>query len=276
LSTLKFWLKVTRPIQVVLGGFAAWAVALLSDGPTWFSSPKIMVALVAAFSILGVSIWHYGARSDIYALKHWDLVIVKKPHELMLKGALSFFASIILAWIFLPYRCLMIAIMNMIIMLLYARFLDRYWPWKNIFIAGICVTPLLLGWFSGHRLSPIVPPMILATFFFYLSREIFKDITDIEANRGKRFTMVMHIGTPASLRIGGVALMFSIITIIYALKYVPESLQIWSPSILGAIWLAWFAFKALKAEDIAPKFRWLDVGALSILVFLVRIRASMY
>jgi 4-hydroxybenzoate polyprenyltransferase len=275
-STLKFWFKVTRPIQLILGGITTWIVALLSDGPDWFSPQKIVAGLSIAFSILGASIWHYGARADVYAKKHWDLVIVKNPIVLMCIGSFAFLVSIILALIFLPKECVIITIINAVVIALYAKILDRYWPWKNLSIASICITPLLLGWFSGHRLNPIVPSLVLAAFFFYLSREIFKDIVDLEANRGKRFTMVMSIGTPMALKVGGSVLALSIIVILYSLKYAPVSPLVWISSSLGVIWLSWFAIKSLKGENITSKFPWMDLGVASILVSLLGTRISMY
>lgn len=271
-----YWITITRPVQVVLGGMAAWIAALLSDGPLWLSTQRIAVGGVMSLSILGASIWHYGARADVYARKHWDPVYVRRPATLLAMGAVSFAASIFLAWQFLSAGCVAIAVANCLIILSYARFLDQYWPWKNLSIAAVCVTPLLLGWFSGHRLHHMVPPMIAATFFFYLAREVFKDIVDIEANRGKRFTMVMDIGMSAALRVGGLMLMVSVLMLLFSLRFAPDSAFVWVPCILGSSWLFWFAIKALRGESVAKKFPWMDLGAATILISLIGVRLEMY
>lgn len=273
---LKYLVKITRPTQCLLGGLAAWIVALLSNGPTWFTSEKLSAGAVISLSILAASIWHYGARADVYAKKHWDPVFIKKPWILMCTGAIIFLASILLAWMELPSACVFIAVFNAVIIFLYARRLDRYWPWKNLSIAGVCVTPLLLGWFSGHRLNPIVPPLILATFLVYLCREIFKDVVDLEANQGKRFTMVMDVGSVAANRIGGIALATAIISILYSLKFAPSSILVWTTSIAGMAWLSWFSIKSLRGENVAPKFQWMDVGTATILLSLLGVRFVMY
>jgi len=273
---LKYWVKITRPTQCLLGGFAAWIVALLSNGPTWFTLEKIAVGAVISLSVLAASVWHYGARADVYARKHWDPVFVKKPRILMCAGAAIFLASILLAWIELPSACTFVATFNAAIIFLYARRLDRYWPWKNLSIAAVCITPLVLGWFSGHRLNPIVPPLILATFLVYLCREIFKDVVDLEANRGKRFTMVMELGPSAANRIGGVALTAAIIFILYSLKFAPPTFLVWATSIGGTVWLSWFAIKSLKGENVASKFQLMDIGTATILLSLLGARFSMY
>lgn|GEM_PF-1260441 len=271
-----YWITITRPIQVVLGGMAAWIAALLSDGPLWLSTQKMAVGGVMSLSILGASLWHYGARADVYAKKHWDPVYVKNPIILLAMGGVSFTASIFLAWQFLPSECMAIAVANCLVISLYARFLDQYWPWKNLSIAAVCVTPFLLGWFSGHRLHHMVPPMIAATFFFYLAREIFKDIVDLEANRGKRFTMVMDIGMLAALRVGGLILAVSVFMILYSLRFAPHSAFVWVPCILGSSWLFWFAIKALRGESVAKKFPWMDLGVATILISLIGVRLEMY
>lgn len=271
---IRYWVAITSPIQCILGGMAAWAAALLSNGPLWVTPQKVAAACVMLLSILGASVWHYGARADVYAKKHWDPVYTPRPGRLLFWGGASFIASIGIAWQFLPMECMLIAIINSLVIFFYARFLDQYWPWKNLSIAAICVTPLLLGWFSGHRLHPMVPPMIVAAFFFYFAREIFKDIVDIEANRGKRFTMVMDIGTPTALRVGGIILLLSILANLYSLRFAPNSFLVTIPSILGSIWLAWLAIQALLGGRVAEKFSQLDIGAAAILLSLLGARVG--
>lgn len=276
MSTLRYLIKITRPKQCLLGGIAAWIVALLSNGPTWFTSVKIIVGIMISLQVLAASVWHYGARADMYACKHWDPVFVKSPRLLKVIGAALFILSIAMSWIFLPAECTAVAVLNAIIIMLYAKVLDQYWPWKNLSIAGVCVTPLILGWFSGHRLNPIVPPLIAATFLVYLCREIFKDVVDLEANQGKRFTMVMEVGISAANKIGGMALAAAIIFILYSLKFAPPSFTVWILAISGAAWLAWFAIKSLSGANMAPKFSWMDVGTATILLSLLGARFSMY
>lgn len=161
-------------------------------------------------------------------------------------------------------------------MLLYTGGLDQYWPWKNLTIALVCITPLLFGWFSGHCLHPIIPPFIWATFFFYLAREILKDVADEEANHGHRFTMVMDIGIPAAVRVAGVVLLISISLIIYSLKYAPHNVWVRGLFGTGILWLIWFALKSLRGCNISSKFAWMDIGVAVILVGMLCIRLCMF
>lgn len=277
MSTLKYWLKVSRLTQCVLGALAAWLVALLSNGPTWLTLPKISVFVAMFFNIWGASVWHYGRCHEIYARKHWDPVFTEHPLVLLYAGATGFAISIIISWVFLPMWCVLVVALNsVILMFLYARFLDQYWPWKNITIALVCITPLIFGWFSGHRLCPVVPSMIFATFFFYVAREMFKDMVDLEANMGRRFTMVMEIGTDAATRVGGIMLLISIFLLLHSLWYLPDSLSVRAPCILGIMYLSYFTIESLRGRNIAPKFRWMDIEVGMILICLFSIRFQMY
>ncbi len=274
---LRYWIKVSRLTICVSGALAAWLVALLSNGPTWLTLPKVSVFVAMFFNIWGASVWHYGRCHEIYAKKHWDPVKTKNPQLLMCVGAGGFIISILISWLFLPVWCTLIVILNAItIMFLYAGVLDQYWPWKNITIALVCLTPWLFGWFSGHRLCPVVPSMIFATFFFYVAREMFKDMVDWKANMGRRMTMVMEIGIDAAAKVGGIMLLLSIFLLLYSLWYLPDSLLVRAPCILGMFYLSWFAIPSLRGRNIAPKFRWMDIEVCMVLICLLLIRIQLY
>jgi 4-hydroxybenzoate polyprenyltransferase len=274
MSSLQYIHKIARPEQCVTAALAAFAVALLSNGPLWFTIPKIAAPISIALSVLGSSLLHYGMCADIYAKKHWDPVYVKNPRRLRRIGWCSFFASIGIAIIFLPETCILIAVMNAVLIYFYGKELDQYWPWKNLVIAVVCTTPLLIGWSSGHRLHPIVLPMIASTFFVYLAREILKDIQDRVANHGSRFTMVMDLGVPASLRVAGVILSIAAFVLLAAWQYVPSSLVF----AIIAYWMSvavliWNAVTLLRAIDITSHYRRIDIAVLSFLVCMLIIRA---
>ena len=276
MSTFKFWIKVSRPKMVIQGGLAAWIVALLSNGPAWVAMPKVAAGAVMALSVFSASVWHYGARHDVYARKHWDPVYVKNPESLMLIGGFGFLISIGLSLVFLPIECAVIALLNAIVIWLYAKRLDQYWPVKNLVIAAICVTPLLVGWFSGHRLNPIVPALIVSAFMFYLAREILKDIVDREANQGKRFTMVMDLGVQASLRIAGGFLALAVSAMSYAAVNTPILLSIRLLFVFAIMYLILFSMFLLAGKDISRKFAQMDLGVGAILLCLLLIRVQMY
>lgn len=273
MSTWEYVRKITRPEQCVIAAIATWVVALLSNGPSWFAPAKFAAAAAIFFSVLGASLWHYGARSDMYAKKHYDLVLVKNPILMRNLGAASFGFSILITTLFLPWICIAIATLNMFIIFLYAKRLDQFWPWKNLVIAFVCTTPLLVGWMSGHRLHPVVFPMIVAAFFIYLTREILKDIQDREANHGLRYTMALDIGVPSSLRVAGIQLFIAFMTMLFAYQFVPNASLLANAAFwIGALLLLWYSVKLLRGSNIAAKYQRIDLAVASLLFCMLTIR----
>ena len=235
MSSLTFWIKVTRPIQCIIAGCAAWLIALLSNGPLWATPPKISAGVIMFFCVMGSSLYHYGLAKKIYARKYWDLVEVDRPVLLVMLGSAAFLTAIVLALYYLPTSCAFIVILDALAIIAYSRKLSAHWTTKNLTIAFVCTTPVLVGWFSGHRLHPVVPYLIGATFFGYLAREIIKDYTDLKANEGIRVTLPMWLGVENALRVAAgcvtvciLCLMpvFSIIRQDAPLAYIPFTLAI--------------------------------------------------
>lgn len=194
MSSLKFWIKVTRPVQCLLAACATWVIALLSNGPLWFTTEKIAGGGVIFLMVLGSSVYHYGAAHKMYARKSWDLVEVQHPELLVLLGYRCFMWAIAIAALFLPLSCMVITVISAIAIMCYAQFLSKHWATKNVVIAFVCTTPILIGWLSGHRMHPAIPYFVGFTFFGYWAREIIKDLQDIKANHGIRVTLPMWIG----------------------------------------------------------------------------------
>ncbi|MEK7584344.1 MAG: UbiA family prenyltransferase [Patescibacteria group bacterium] len=203
--TTTVWLyKVTRPVQIIAAASSTWVAALLSNGPDPFSSNKVAAAAAMGLGVLAASIFHYGAANRMYARKVWDLVEVENPAGFVAIGIVIFTASCAIAVIYLPWECSAIAIADAIIVVLYARILSKRWVTKNTVIAFVCTTPILMGWWAGHRLHPIVPYAIVIAFSAYLAREIVKDIQDIRANEGIRVTLPIQLGIIGAMRIAGI------------------------------------------------------------------------
>ncbi len=290
MSTLKYMYKVTRPDQSLLVGASAWLIALLSNGPDWFTSQKVAVAICMACSCMGASLFHYGRRADIYARKWYDKVDVTHPWLLQLCGGALFGCSLLIAATHLPAACFWVALANCIFIACYANFLDQYWPWKNIVIAFVCTTPIFAGWFSGHRLHPIVPSMICAIYCAYLAREILKDVVDREANHGKRFTMVMSIGITPSIRAAGSALLLSVGALLYALRNVTfspldygaaRSIGIYELVMLtcytAAVCILFgFGWQLVRGQRRETAYRTIDVSMICLMLAVLTIRTGMY
>ena len=275
MSSLKYAYKVTRIEQCLIAGLATWLIALLSNGPLWFNQPKLIAAGCMFFSFLGGSLLHYGMRAEIYKLKHWDRVIVTNPARLKAYGVLALAASIGLSTL-LPAACFIIASGNFLIILLYSNLIGRYWPWKNLTIAFVCLSPILIGWWSGHRLHPIVPPLIGATFCIYMTREIMKDVMDITANRGKRFTMAIALGEKTALRVGGLVLCLGLLLLINAIRYASHSVSAMVAIILALALFFSLMVHLLRRITAAAKFyRAIDFGILLLMFSAFCLRAGL-
>ncbi len=281
MSTLKFVYKITRLEQCLIAGLSTWLIALLSNGPLWFNEPKVAAGLCMFFGCMGASVFHYGRRHDVYARKWYDLVIIKRPTPLMLAGIGAFGISIGIAYYYLSTFCLAIAVANLLIILLYANFLDQYWPFKNLAIALVCVTPIVMGWYSGHRLHPIVPYLMTSIFFAYWAREALKDAEDQDANRGKRFTMVMSLGVRTCQRIAAGLLVVSGTCLFLGLwkLHLPEtweSIFIYSPYLFGIGILILYARLLHRGGHLFHYYRVIDAGMLGLMVATLGIRTFLY
>lgn len=226
MRSLKFWYKVTRPEQCCIAGCAAWLTALLSNGPLWFTPEKIAAGLVMFCAVLGASLIHYGLANKMYARKYWDLVEVDRPDILVQLGSLAFLFAVEIALYFLPLPCTAIVIADALAIAAYSLKLSRHWTTKNLTIAFVCTTPVLVGWLSGHRLHPVVPYLICAAFFAYLAREIIKDYTDLKANNGIRVTLPMWLGVENALRVAAVCVVACILCLLPIIGIMQDSTPI--------------------------------------------------
>ncbi|MEK7570410.1 MAG: UbiA family prenyltransferase [Patescibacteria group bacterium] len=194
MRSLQFWIKVTRPMQALLGGLATYIVATLSDGQDWFAPVKLAAAGVMFMGVAGASIFHYGAAHQMYARKDWDRIEVRQPALLISLGGLMMFMSSALALAILPSICFWITTFNAVAVSCYARWLAKHWVTKNVVIAFVCTTPVLIGWLSGQHTHPALPYLTVATFFAYWTREIIKDYLDMKADDGIRVTLPLWLG----------------------------------------------------------------------------------
>ncbi len=280
MESLKYVYKVTRLEQCLIVGLGTWLIALLSNGSLWLNEPKVAAGISMFFSCMGASLFHYGRRHDVYAKKWYDLVVIKRPGILMTGGLASFIISILTAATLLPTFCVWIAVFNFLVILLYANFLDQFWPFKNLAIALVCVTPIVMGWYSGHRLHPIVPYLIVAIFCIYLAREILKDIEDRHANRGKRFTMVMSLGIITCQHIAAGLLGLGVLCLCGGLlqlnwPHSPSAFFIFTPFFFAIYLLCKYIRRLMGGSHVAQLYRVIDVGMVALMTSTLAIRATL-
>lgn len=260
MRSFHFWLKVSRPHHALVAGFATYVAALLSDGHTWFDQVKIAAPIVIMLGVIGASLFHYGGARDIYARKVRDRIDVENPDQLMRLGGVALNFAVMVAFFTLPFAGVAIAMFNAIGIVFYTKFLSRFWLTKNVMIAAICTTPVLLGWAIGHRLSPSIPWAIATVFTSIWAREILKDVADIVANEGRRVTLPIKFGVAHARQIAGVLLLVSLLFIIFVVSQAgfQESVSTTLFSILALALLS-FASSSLFVRA-ASERRWPEEG----------------
>ena len=208
-------MRIARPQHMLLAALTTWVMAMLSNGPHWFTPVKVAAPIVMALCVFGASLFHFGMANPMYSRKSESLA-VRNPLILMALVTIGFdgmLTAIAIAFAYLNDACKALVVIDAIIIILYPELLSRHWRTKNGVIAFVCVSPILLGWFSGHRLSPSVPYGIGMAFFSFLAREIVKDIQDRIVNHGYRWTLPLWLGIVSARYIAGACMLASMIIV---------------------------------------------------------------
>ena len=216
MSSLKYYFRMMTAQHMLSAALATWVVAILSNGSNWFTGPKLIAAGVITLSVMGASLYHFGAAHYMYARKNEQFASTDSSTviKLITMGLVSIFIAIGLSLYNLNLLCRLIVLIDALIIILYSRVLSRYWWTKNPLIAFVCTSPILLGWFTGNRMHPDVPYAILAVFFAFLTREIIKDVQDRKANNGLRLTLPLWLGVNRARVIAGVTMAIAVICLL--------------------------------------------------------------
>lgn len=237
MRSLHFWARASRWHMCLAAAVGTWVVSLLSDGPEFFTTTKIMAAMCMAMGVAGSSLYHYGAAYDVYTRKSERLWIDATPrHWFIGLGVMVLMLSTVTAMLLFNVWGVTIMVVDSLIILLYARFLGRHWITKNALIAFVATTPGLLGWVVGHRMNAAVPWILVALGAAYWAREIVKDIEDIHANYGRRVTLPMVITVRGAMRIAAILLGASVLALLIGWQRLPKH----SPLVVALYALAIF------------------------------------
>jgi len=214
--SLTLCFKMTRPHLIVLATLSTWVVTRLSGGPNTAPTLQIVAPVVMALSVLGASLYHFGAANAMYAKKN-EALAVRNPWgrlALIIFGLVGILVAVVVTFHYLNRLCQAIVVVDATIVVFYARVLSRHWRTKNLPMAFVDISPLLLGWFCvGYRPYPGVPYGASAAFFAYLAREIVKDVQDIEVDRGFRATLPLYLGVALTRVIAGGMLLLTLVSL---------------------------------------------------------------
>jgi len=255
MRSLSFWLTVTRFKLALTAAVTTYVSAVLSDGNAWIDQEKVAASLCIMLGVVGVSLYHFGASHDMYARKEHDYFEVSCPRSLCFLGALAMAVGVVTAWWLLPRAGLWVALFDVISGLLYTHFLSRHWITKNILIAAVCTTPIILGVVIGDHVFPPIPWVVISVFCAYFAREILKDIDDRKANHGYRVTLPIVLGVRGAQAI---AMGFCVLSVGFLLCGLAVEPTIWSTFVpivplVAAVVTSLLVIAALATMD---KDRW--------------------
>jgi geranylgeranylglycerol-phosphate geranylgeranyltransferase len=194
---------ITRPANAVISGVTAIIAYLVATG-TLVPSTVLLLVIVSLITAAGNVINDY-FDADIDRINRPERPI---PSGLVTPSAARYFAVIlflagIIFALFTPVLCLTIAIINSLILVLYAAKLKSMPVIGNAAVAYLAASIFLFGGaFAGWDTLVLVVPLAAITFFATMVREILKDAEDVEGDAaGGADTLPIRVGVPLTTRI---------------------------------------------------------------------------
>lgn len=184
------YLKLLRPLNGVMGAIAVMVGGFLILGRTGYPQGLIMnlvLAMIAAFLILGAG----NSINDYFDIESDRVNRPKRPipsGQVGKRAALAFSIILFLIGIvlsgFINWVCFAIAVINSLILIIYSMSLKDKILLGNIAISYMVGSTFLFGGAATGNLTLPLLLMLLAALS-NLSREIAKDLEDIEGDRLK-------------------------------------------------------------------------------------------
>ncbi|MBT4209451.1 MAG: hypothetical protein HOE19_00845 [Candidatus Komeilibacteria bacterium] len=201
-------MQIARPQHVIMGAVTTWIVVILSGGSL---TATILSPLAIGLQILGASLYYFAVANRMYLLKSDSYTISELSRIVMRNvGLTAMLLAVVMVIGWLDELCILITAFNVLVVVGYKNTISKWWPSKNFLMALVCTTPVLLGWWSGESTHPAVSGGTAAVFFAYLTREIIKDIQDLDVDRGLRMTLPLDRGVGVARVLAGTSMMVSL------------------------------------------------------------------
>ncbi|KYK31816.1 MAG: UbiA family prenyltransferase [Theionarchaea archaeon] len=215
---LKGFLELTRPINDVMSAFAVFISGVISAG--WYMPlTSVVAASVGTF---------FASAGGMVINDYFDVDIdsVNKPErpiprgQISRKGALIFSAALfggaLVCVAFTNIWCVVVGIPALFLIILYSWRLKRKLFIGNIAVAVLSGLALLYGGIATGSIK-LVSILAVIAFFGTVSRELVKDIEDIEGDKvGGSTSVPLTLGVDTTSQIAGVFLGLGI-----AFSYLP-------------------------------------------------------
>ncbi len=215
---LPWFIRILRPVNAAMAGIASLLGVVVATG-TIPPQSLLLVPVVVLITGAGNAVNDYYDR-DIDAVNRPDRPLPRgevTPAGALRYSAVLFVAAILLA-IFVTPECLAIAVVNSLVLVVYARNLKGLPLVGNLAVGYLSGSIFLFGGaFAGLEGLLLNLPVAGVTFLCMTSREVLKDAEDIEGDRiGGARTLPMITGV-------GKAVKFSFLLALAAviLSYLP-------------------------------------------------------
>jgi len=180
---LPWYIRILRPVNAVMAGIASLLGVIVATGTI---PPQSLLLVPVVFLITGAG----NAVNDYYDR---DIDAVNRPDrpipqgEVTPAGALGYSAVLFVAGILLAtpvsVACLAIAVLNSLILVLYARNLKQVPLAGNIAVAYLSGSIFLFGGaYAGVEGLLLNIPVAVITILCMTSREVLKDAEDVEGD----------------------------------------------------------------------------------------------
>ena len=229
---MKGLIGLIRPINDVMSAFAVFIAGVISAG--WdMPLASVVAATIGTFfaSAGGMVI------NDYY---DFDIDSVNKPKrpipsgQITRRGALYFtgvlFGCAIICALFTNIWCIIVGIPALVLMVVYSWKLKRKLFVGNVAVAFLSALALLYGGIATESIE-LVSILALIAFFASVSREMAKDIEDIEGDRlGGSTSVPVTLGVEVTGQIAGAFLLVAV-----GLSFLPYAYNIFNEWYLAMI-----------------------------------------
>lgn len=214
--------KITRPANAVVSGITAIIAYLIATG-TLIPSAVLLLIIVTLITAAGNVINDY-FDADIDRINRPSRPIpCGTVSPIAARGfAVTLFLAGLLAALFTPPLCLSIALINTLILVLYAAKLKSLPFVGNAAVAYLTASIFLFGGaFAGGNALILMLPLVVITFLATMARELIKDAEDVEGDAaGGADTLPIRIGIRSTSYIAlGFALAAAVASVVPYLRW---------------------------------------------------------
>lgn len=228
---------VLRPKHILMGMLSTWIFARLYEA----SEASIFYApLVTGLLVFGTSIFYFGIENDMYIRKNKSLAVSLLTRKILIVlGLISLAYATYITQTQLNMACLLIVFLDVVIILLYPRKLSSHWSTKNMPMALVCISPIIIGIVVGNYVDSRAIICAMVGFFSYLVKEIINDAHDVRVDRGRRKTLPICFGVSLTRHIGFVIMLFDIIFVGWFICNI--GLDKWYTIVFSVVTLVYFS-----------------------------------